>query len=183
MNPRPLRRVGTATTGVRPGTGRLQQRRRVVPVRRGSGVFGWIIGIALLIGVGGLLLVLAGAKGASNGPNSASNTAVGVGLLGMGLAIWVVCILVFNVLPGILGYKTAQQKGIEPILGLLLGLFIGWIGYIVVLCLPARNKPMNRRMLSRRPTRRVDEVEEEVQEEEEGEVEPVVARRPLARRR
>lgn len=47
-------------------------------------------------------------------------------------------LIVFTVIPVIIGYYLGSTRTCKGLGGALLGLFLGWIGVIIVLCFPAQ---------------------------------------------
>lgn len=55
-------------------------------------------------------------------------------------ALFILGVIVIGlwVVPIGLSYQKATEKGYEPMLGILLGFFLGWIGFLITLALSPR---------------------------------------------
>lgn len=168
--------------------GRSQARSRRIPVRKsgaGIGPILWSIGGMMLIGI--VILGVYFYKGATaKGPGAeAAQTGALAAMGGIVILVSLLFFLTCCVLPTYLAYKKAKAHGVEPIIGLLLGFFMGWIGYIITCFLKgtkAAARPSGRRLATKGAWQAAAQ-EEEVegiapQKEEPQEEEPAPA--PLA---
>ena len=66
--------------------------------------------------------------------DQASGAGMGIG----GFILWLVLLVIFTIAPMYLSYRTMVGKGNSGILGLVLGFFLSWIGFIITLVIPRR---------------------------------------------
>lgn len=83
-------------------------------------------------------------KSTPEASSPALDTAANVGAtayVGILVILMYLCLIfVVGILPCILCWKSCVSKNIEPVVGLFVGLFFSWFGYLVIACLPYREK-------------------------------------------
>ena len=68
------------------------------------------------------------------GVDAATRAGSGAG----GIVIWLLVAALLSIVPIFLTYKTMIRKANSGVLGIVLGVFLDWIGFIIALVMPAR---------------------------------------------